>query len=341
MVTELLGADNLSKAIRALKDGEVVAFPTETVYGLGADATNSRACQKIYEAKGRPSDNPLIVHVLDIRGLESVVAGAMPKTARVLAEKFWPGPLTVIVASNDTIPLLVRGSMPTVALRAPSHPVARELIEGVGRPLAAPSANLSGRPSPTRAIDVWQDLQGRIPYIIDGGDSPVGLESTIVDCSVEPPVLLRPGFIGRETLESALGERVLLPEAGTPHKAPGMKYRHYAPRAPVIWINMREDHHIEKALFQLKKEFPNMALMAPRKWQRMVPESFLALGDTAEDVAHGLFTGFRELDDGNPDAIVVIWEENDHGVGLAVANRLGKAAARFVKQEGTARQVRK
>ncbi len=339
MITEILRGDNLSPAIDALKKGEVVAFPTETVYGLGADATNSRACQKIFEAKGRPSDNPLIVHVLDIKGLESVLAGSMPKAAAVLTEKFWPGPLTVIVPSNDTIPPLVRGFMPTVAVRSPSHLIARALIAAVNRPLAAPSANRSGRPSPTRVKDVWQDLQGRIPYIIDGGDSLVGLESTIVDLSVVPPLLLRPGFIGLEMLESALGERVLIPGAETPHKAPGMKYRHYAPRAPVIWINMREDHHIERAIARLQKKFPNMALMASGKWQRMHFGSFVTLGDTTEDMARQLFSGFRELDQRRPDAIVVVWEENDRGVGLAVANRLGKAAALEVKEEGPEKQV--
>ncbi len=339
MITEILRGDNLSPAIDALKKGEVVAFPTETVYGLGADATNSRACQKIFEAKGRPSDNPLIVHVLDIKGLESVLAGSMPKAAAVLTEKFWPGPLTVIVPSNDTIPPLVRGFMPTVAVRSPSHLIARALIAAVNRPLAAPSANRSGRPSPTRVKDVWQDLHGRIPYIIDGGDSLVGLESTIVDLSVVPPLLLRPGFIGLEMLESALGERVLIPGAETPHKAPGMKYRHYAPRAPVIWINMREDHHIERAIVRLQKKFPNMALMASGKWQRMHPGSFVTLGDTTEDMARQLFSGFRELDQRKPDAIVVVWEENDRGVGLAVANRLGKAAALEVKEEGPEKQV--
>ncbi len=339
VITEILSADNLSRGIDALKNGEVVAFPTETVYGLGADATNSEACKKIFEAKGRPADNPLIVHVLDIKELENVLTGQMPKSAQRLVEKFWPGPLTVIVPSNDTIPLLVRGFMPTVAVRSPSHPIARELIQAVGRPLAAPSANRSGRPSPTRAADVWQDLRGRIPYIIDGGNSPVGLESTIVDCSVDPPLLLRPGFIGLQTLESVLGGRVLRPGADAPHKAPGMKYRHYAPRAPVIWINMKEDYHIEQALLQLKEEFPGMALMASRQWQRCVAGPFLQVEDTAQDIAHNLFSGFRELDQAKPDAIVVVWEENDQGVGLAVANRLEKACTKQLTWEGCVRQV--
>ncbi|PSR24566.1 translation factor SUA5 [Sulfobacillus thermosulfidooxidans DSM 9293] len=332
MQTVMLTADQLDQAIAALKQGEVVAFPTETVYGLGADATNEQACQKIFQAKGRPADNPLIVHVLDQDGLEAVTGGRVPSTARILVEKFWPGPLTVVVASNDKIPLSVRGGMPTVAVRAPSHPIARKLIEGLGRPIAAPSANRSGRPSPTRALDVFHDLQGRVPFIIDGGESFVGLESTIVDCSLPEPVLLRPGFIGLETLESVLGQRVLLPGAHTPHKAPGMKYRHYAPQAPVIWINMREDRRIEETLSHLKQEFDPVALLAPQKWQDYPVSFFRVLGEGVDEVAHELFTGFRELDNKKPGAIVVIWPEDDSGVGLAIANRLGKAASRQVKE---------
>lgn len=338
MKTEFLTMENLGKAIDALRQGEIVAFPTETVYGLGADATNTRACQKIFEAKGRPADNPLIIHVLDLSGLERLIRGPLPETARILAETFWPGPVTVVLPANDTIPLAVRGGMPTVAIRVPSDEIARSLIEGLGRPIAAPSANRSGRPSPTRALDVWHDLRGQIPYIIDGGESLVGLESTIVDCSLDEPVLLRPGFVGLETLESVLKRKVLLPGANTPHKAPGMKYTHYAPHAPVIWINMKEDHLIEEALRKLDHEYHrNIALLAPLKWQNYCAKFFLALGDNVETVAHGLFSGFRELDRHNPDAIVVIWDENDSGVGLAIANRLGKAS---LKQFGRVRQVR-
>ncbi|POB09763.1 threonylcarbamoyl-AMP synthase [Sulfobacillus sp. hq2] len=332
MQTVILPEDRLAPAIEALKAGEVVAFPTETVYGLGANAQDPQACRKIFEAKGRPVDNPLIVHVLDENQLRELVPGPLPECAKRLVHAFWPGPLTLVLEADKRVSEVVRGGLPTVAVRAPNHPVARALIDGLKAPIAAPSANRSGRPSPTRATDVLRDLQGRVPYIIDGGDSMVGLESTIVDCAVDPPVLLRPGFIGRDRLEKVLGQPVLLAGPETTHRAPGMKYRHYAPQAPVIWLNMRDDQRIGQELDHLRQEFSTLALLAPLRWQAYPAQAFRPIGQDVNTVAHGLFTGFRELDDMHPGAIVVIWPKDTAGVGLAVANRLGKAASRQVEE---------
>ncbi len=333
METVMLAPDDLQPAVRAIQAGCVVAFPTETVYGLGADATNAGACLKIFAAKGRPGDNPLIVHVLDGAGLRALVLGALPQSAAALTRIFWPGPLTVVVQSNDSIPVEVRGGLPTVAVRAPSHYVARTLIAQTGVPLAAPSANRSGRPSPTRAADVLADLTGRVPYIIDGGDSPVGLESTIVDCTTDPPVLLRPGIIGLQALEQALGGPVLRAGSHTPHKAPGMKYIHYAPKSPVIWINMKDSDQISRQLRCLREEYHTIALLAGESWRHENPQAFREIGQDVNAAAHNLFTGFRELDRGQPGAIVVVWAEDERGAGLAVMNRLGKAASRQVREE--------
>lgn len=330
MQTVILPSGQLLPAVEALKSGEIVAFPTETVYGLGANAWDGAACLKIFEAKGRPADNPLIVHVLDEAGLMELTARPLPDCARKLVAAFWPGPLTVVLEADPKVPAAVRGSLPTVAVRSPSHPVARRLIELLGAPVAAPSANRSGRPSPTRAQDVLEDLNGRLPYIIDGGDSPVGVESTIVDCSGGKPVLLRPGFIGRDVLQKVLGESVLLAGKNTAHKAPGMKYTHYAPQAPVIWINMKDEQRTLQALNALRKEYSRLALLAPESWQFYRTQAFRGIGQDVNAVAHGLFAGFRELDRTHPDAIAVVWQAEEAGVGLAVANRLAKAASRQV-----------
>jgi L-threonylcarbamoyladenylate synthase len=246
MQTKILNAllpESRSQAIEEaaglLKRGEPVAFPTETVYGLGADALNPEAIARVFEAKGRPSDNPMIVHVADHAGLAR--CGRMDRRAELLAAAFMPGPLTLVLPSDSSIPLIARAGLPTVALRVPAHPVALVLL-AVSGPLVAPSANLSGRPSPTTARHVYDDLAGRIPAILDGGPCTVGIESTVVDLSGEHPVVLRPGVIDRRVLEEVLGERVLAAggEESAP-RSPGMKYRHYAPGARVRLVASPED----------------------------------------------------------------------------------------------------
>ena len=231
----------LKKAAEILRTGGLVAFPTETVYGLGGNALDAGASKKIYAAKGRPSDNPLIVHISCMEELPPLVK-EIPESARKLAAAYWPGPMTLILPKSGLIPDTTSGGLPTVAVRMPSDPVANALIRIAGVPVAAPSANTSGRPSPTSAAHVIEDMNGRIEMIIDGGDVPVGVESTIVDLTGEVPVLLRPGAVTLSMLESVLGtvelDRVLTePLAPDVHpKAPGMKYRHYAPKADMLLV---------------------------------------------------------------------------------------------------------
>ena len=218
-----------------LKEGGLVAFPTETVYGLGGNALDAQASAKIYAAKGRPSDNPLIVHIADWDALYKI-ASEIPPEAKKLADAFWPGPLTMILKKSDAVPMATTGGLDTVAIRMPSNEVARALIRAGGGYVAAPSANTSGRPSPTCAAHVAQDLGGKIEMIIDGGNANIGLESTIVDLTEGKPTILRPGYINQEMLEQVLDEvemdrGLISPDSNVHPKAPGMKYRHYAPRA--------------------------------------------------------------------------------------------------------------
>ena len=218
-----------------LKQGGLVAFPTETVYGLGGDGLNASSSEKIYAAKGRPSDNPLIIHIADMESLEEIVT-QVPEEARKLADACWPGPLTMIFQKNHRVPYETTGGLESVAVRMPSHPVARALIAAGGGYIAAPSANTSGRPSPTCAEHVKEDLSGRIDMILDGGEVEIGLESTIVDFTSEKPVILRPGYISQEMIARVIGEvemdkGLLITDSAVKPKAPGMKYRHYAPKA--------------------------------------------------------------------------------------------------------------
>ena len=223
-----------------LKEGKLVAFPTETVYGLGANALDEEAAARIYSAKGRPSDNPLIVHIADWDALGLIVK-EIPPEAKLLADKFWPGPLTMIFKKSDRVPYGTTGGLETVAVRMPSHPVAMKLIRAGGGYIAAPSANTSGRPSPTRAEHVKEDLDGRIDMILDGGEVNIGLESTIVDLSEGVPTILRPGYITKEMLEEVLGkveedQAIIRDDSNIVPKAPGMKYRHYAPKADLVVV---------------------------------------------------------------------------------------------------------
>lgn len=324
MQTRVLDADNLSPAIEALAAGELVAFPTETVYGLGADGFNADACRRIFVAKGRPSDNPLILHVRDRSDLQSLTAGPLLPTTEALIQAFWPGPLTVVVPSQPRVPEVVRAGLDTVAVRAPSHPVARALISGLGRPIAAPSANLSGRPSPTTLQAVLQDMQGRVPYVIDGGATLVGVESTVVDCTVTPPVLLRPGAISAEMVAGVVGA---LGEAGPkgPPRSPGMKYRHYAPKTPLVWVKSLDPAVVARTLDQLSREYGQVAWAAPDPPPVPPDGWFESLGEDAATAAHRLFHVLRTLDQRQPGVIAVMWQ-SESDLGLAIANRIGKAA---------------
>lgn len=231
MKTQVIPADDLEMAISFLKQGIPIAFPTETVYGLGASVYMPEAIKRVFAIKGRPSDNPLIAHVASID--EAVLLSEdLPASFFQLVDRFWPGPLTLVVKKNSTVPSLISGGLPSVAIRMPSHLVARRLIEAVG-PLAAPSANLSGRPSATTALDVLEDLAGKIPLIIDGGDSAIGIESTVLSLLGDKPVLFRPGMLKKEELEECLGQKIDNASKKSPVLSPGMKYRHYAPEAKI------------------------------------------------------------------------------------------------------------
>lgn len=325
----------MKEAGEIILSGGLVAFPTETVYGLGGDAFNSESSMKIYAAKGRPSDNPLIVHIADISDLAKV-AESVPEEAYKLARAFWPGPLTIILNKVPDLPRETTGGLETVAVRMPSHPVALEFIKEAGGFVAAPSANLSGRPSPTSAKYVIEDLDGRIDMIIDGGSSEIGLESTIVDLAQSKPMILRPGYITREDLERVLGtvsiDRTILDDNSTePPKAPGMKYRHYAPKADLLIVSGSSDNVIDyinqKVLADHADEKKVAVISTDETADKYRADIVKSLGarDDETSIARNLFRILRELDDIEVDMIYT--ESFDSkGISMATMNRLLKAA---------------
>lgn len=319
-----------SQAIDLLNQGEVVAFPTETVYGLGAVATNDSAVKKIFEAKGRPSDNPLIVHIGTIEEVSNYIE-EIPDNAKKLMDCFWPGPLTIIMkAKKGLLAPSVTAGLSTVGLRMPNHEVALRLLRKLQKPVAAPSANRSGKPSPTKAVHVEEDLQGRIPLILDGGATGIGIESTVLDVTVTPPVILRPGGVTKEMLEQVIGT-VILPTKNqqkldsTP-KAPGMKYTHYAPNAPVYLIEHNKKE-IELAIRQLKKEGHKVALLAPSSYQDIKADYFFPYGNEGnkEQMSAKLYDDLRACDKTEA-TIILATTTTTEGVGAAIMNRLEKAA---------------
>ena len=400
---ESANRETLELASRILRQGGLVAFPTETVYGLGGDALNPQASAKIYAAKGRPSDNPLIVHIADLQALDILALGVPPK-ARKLAERFWPGPLTMILSKADVVPKETTGGLETVAIRMPSHPVARELIRSSGIYIAAPSANLSGRPSPSQASHVIEDLSGRIEMIIDGGHVEIGLESTIIDLTADPPMILRPGFITKSMLEEMVGPvavdasiladlqdgGMLLSEdkkdkedkqhegirsesssrqisagaascadteketntetnkketsagpgmdtaaAGLHPKAPGMKYRHYAPRGELVIIEGSREAVAAKinALTAASEAAgKSTAVICSRENMELYKctrKAAIGSMEEAESIAANLYDVLRQMDEEN---ISRIYSESFGGEGLssAIMNRLLKAAGHRV-----------
>jgi L-threonylcarbamoyladenylate synthase len=307
-----------SQAADLLKKNEVVAFPTETVYGLGGNAENDEAVRKIFEAKGRPSDNPLI-----------------PQNAQALMDRFWPGPLTLIFNLKEgVLSHYATADLSTVAVRMPDHPVALALLNKTGLPIAAPSANRSGRPSPTTADHVWEDLNGRIAGLVDGGPTGVGVESTVVDCTGDVPVILRPGGITREQLEEAVGEIIVDPaladESQAP-KSPGMKYRHYAPDAPLYLVEgTKED--IQYFVEDKKKEGLSVGVLTTSENLEFYRADFIyACGqrDKLETVASSLYEALRYFNTTNADIIFCEMFPGE-GVGHAIMNRLMKAAGHRV-----------
>lgn len=335
MNTKLLTVDNTvdsdesyQQSVDMLKLGEVVAFPTETVYGLGAIATDEQAVAKIFEAKGRPSDNPLIVHI-GTKAEVSQYAACIPAAAEQLMEAFWPGPLTLIFEQKpNAIAKNVTPDMRTVGLRMPDHPVALKLLRMLELPLAAPSANRSGKPSPTEAAHVEKDLQGRIPLILDGGQTGVGLESTVIDMTVTPPAILRPGGVTKDMIEAIIGpvEAAYAAETKEAPRSPGMKYAHYAPEAPVYLIEANEKH-IKEALSQCQEKGQQVAVIGPDELETATANWYFPIGkqDDIEAMAMNLYKALRQCD-GTDATLILAVETSYAGVGEAFMNRLLKAA---------------
>ena len=326
----------IDRAGAVLRRGGLVAFPTETVYGLGADALDADAAAKIYAAKGRPSDNPLIIHIADWEAIGRIVS-EIPESAKRLAEAFWPGPLTMILPKSEAVPLTTTGGLSTVAVRMPNHEIARALIRAGGGYIAAPSANTSGRPSPTEASHVAEDLDGAIDMIIDGGSVQIGLESTIVDLTDKVPTILRPGYI-QEMLEAVLGtvavDAALCGENVRP-KAPGMKYRHYAPKAELFivegtrrQVRVRIDELARKAVQEGKK--PGIIGTDESK-EYYTCGLVKSIGTRADEItiSRHLYSILREFDHSDISVIYSESFETPH-MGQAIMNRLLKAAGHQV-----------
>jgi L-threonylcarbamoyladenylate synthase len=333
MKTILCKADaaGIARAAALLRQGEVFALPTETVYGIAADARNGAAVAKIFEAKGRPQDNPLIVHIADLSMLKGLVSD-FPERAQLLAAAFWPGPLTIIMPRGPEVADECCGGLDTVGIRMPSHPVVQQVIRASGCAFAAPSANLSGRPSPTTAQDVLADMDGRLPLILDGGSSEVGVESTVISVVGEKPILLRPGRITLEDLERALGEEVLLSGAilerladGEVARSPGMKYKHYAPKADITILDGTFEQF--KAYVQAHAaQNPACMCFTGEAQQLGVPcVEYGHEGDGAEQ-SQLLFRCLRALDEQGDGVVYARCPQKD-GISMAVYNRLVRAAA--------------
>ncbi len=326
----------MEKAGKIIKDGGLVAMPTETVYGLAGDALNPGSSKKIYAAKGRPSDNPLIVHIAELSALDRIVSD-IPESARKLAEKFWPGPLTMVFRKSDIVPLETTGGLDTVAVRMPVNEISREFILASGGYIAAPSANRSGRPSCTTAEHVMEDMNGVIPLIIDGGEVGIGIESTIVDLTGETPCLLRPGYINLEMLSEVLGKVDVDPSIGgvvSPDahpKAPGMKYKHYAPKGELYIVKGPQEKVVEKinSLAQENRaRGEKTAVIATdetrHRYKCDIVET-VGTRDKEETIAHNLFRVLRDMDDLGVSTIYTE-EFNTPVMGMAIMNRLIRAA---------------
>ncbi len=332
--------DILKAAAEIIRQGGLVAFPTETVYGLGADAFNTDAVKKIFKVKGRPADNPLIVHVSSSDHID-ILARDVPEEAYRLIDKAWPGPLTIVLRKRAEVPKVTTGGLDKVAVRCPAHPVALKLIDEAGTPIAAPSANRSGKPSPTRAEHVLRDLGGSIDAILDGGEVFFGVESTIIDLTTDPPTLLRPGPIDVDFLEKAIG-RIDIPSFargfGSADRAlsPGTKYRHYAPDRALILIDTVDP--IPRAIKVARSfigEGLRICVLGPKEYSRYFEPlgvAYLSYGsiDNLYEVARNLYSKLREIDQLDIDLCIALPVE-ERGIGLAIMNRLRKASSRIVR----------
>lgn len=315
----------LDEAVRVLARGGLVAFPTETVYGLGADAMNAAAVRSVFTAKGRPADNPLIVHLAEATQIDDV-ADSIPAIARDLARSFWPGPLTLVVHGRPGIPKEVTAGLPTVAVRVPDHPVPRELVLRLGRGIVGPSANTSGRPSPTEAAHVLADLSGSVDIILDAGPTRIGLESTVVDVTVDPPAILRQGGLTQEQLESVAGSVTPSPDVDSLRRSPGTRYRHYAPAATVVLVPRGDVAGILRAIHDHREEGRRVGVIVHS----------VALSDAAADrvsrldaavavYARQFYSALREMDASGMQTVIVE-EVDDSGLGRTLADRMRRAA---------------
>lgn len=340
----------LAEAGEILKRGGLVAFPTETVYGLGANALDEKAAMKTYAAKGRPSDNPLIVHIADVEALKEIVE-EIPEKAKRVIEKFWPGPLTLIFNKKEIVPLGTTGGLNTVAVRMPMDEIARGLIRAGGGYVSAPSANTSGRPSPSTAQHVMDDMDGKIEMIIDGGSVEIGVESTILDVTVDPPMILRPGAVTKEMLEKIIGKvdvdsALLSDTSDEAPKAPGMKYRHYAPKAQMIIVS-GEPKEIVKAIKQIAYEQERLGykvgIIATNETRSLYTKGVVkSIGSRSNEnsIAKNLYKVLREFDE--EDVSYIYCEAFDEeGIGSAVMNRLDKAAGHHVIQASDITRLQK
>ncbi len=327
MLTQVRRANDaatVTDAVAVLRRGGLVAFPTETVYGLGADALNPEAVIRVFEAKGRPADNPLIVHVASSRQARRFAA-TIPASAEILMDRFWPGPLTIVVERNDLVPDAVTAGLDTVALRVPRHPVTLALLEAFDGGLVGPSANRSGRPSPTRAEHVLHDLSGKIDFVIDGGPTTLGLESTVVDCTLSPPGILRKGSLTREEVEAVIGP-LQKPDAAAHRRSPGTRHRHYAPRARVL---ITPAHDIERLTTTVKActdrhETIGLLAHSPALCTIAGPVRVTPVSDP-DDLARQLFQTFRDFDAAGVSTIIVEAVE-ETGIGATIMDRLRRAA---------------
>jgi len=325
------------QAAKIIRRGKLVAFPTETVYGLGANALDPKAVKKIFEAKGRPADNPLIIHISDRNDI-LFLARDIPPIAGRITQEFWPGPLTIVLKKSKIVPKITTGGLDTVAIRMPKNKIAQLLIRETGVPLAAPSANFAGKPSPTMARHVLDDLEGRIEMIADGGRTRIGIESTVIDLSGKMPVLLRPGVVTLEQLQKVIGRVDVHPilrgkSSRTIHRSPGMKYRHYSPNAKIILIEGTKNKvnvKILELLNSFKKQRKKVGIMTMEKNFRHKADMKRHIGSDHEKIAANLFKTFREFDSKKID-IVLAQGIGEEGLGFGIMNRLRKAAHKKIK----------
>ena len=324
--------NEIKKQALLLKEGKTVIFPTETVYGLGANALDEDAVKKIYEAKGRPSDNPLIVHIYNKEDINKLADNISEKAIKVM-DTFWPGPITIVLNKKDIVPKTTSGGLNTVAIRMPAHKIAQALIKESGIPIAAPSANISGRPSPTKGAHVKDEMQGRVSGIILGDDCNYGLESTVLDMTEDTPMILRPGSITKEDLENLIGEVLLDPslekkEDNKKAKAPGMKYTHYSPNAEVYIVSGDKENVVNEINKKIKENTSNnlkTGVMCLEENKYKYDGFCISLGKTLDEVGSNLFGTLIEMDNNNID-IIYSEEFPNEGVGRAIMNRLLKSA---------------